>query len=113
MASQAVVNHFGLELDDKRQFESYEKNHDTYDFGWAKLLKDNPDSITTAIQNADKTAGKMIAEVELWLSNKLKDNPDLAVSEFIKDRINKKQEKEETPEENPTPEISTRRKPSI
>lgn len=55
----------------------------------------------------------MIAEVELWLSNKLKDNPDLAVSEFIKDRINKKQEKEETPGENPTPEISTRRKPSI
>ena len=113
VASQAVVNHFGLELDDKRQFESYEKNHDTYDFGWAKLLKDNPDSITTAIQNADKTAGKMIAEVELWLSNKLKDNPDLAVSEFIKDRINKKQEKEETPEENPAPEISTSRKPSI
>ncbi|WP_207219880.1 hypothetical protein, partial [Citrobacter freundii] len=37
----------------------YENNHDTYDFGWAKLLKDNPDSITTAIQNADKTAGKI------------------------------------------------------
>ena len=49
----------------------------------------------------------------IFLLDDLKDNPDLAVSEFIKDRINKKQEKEETPEENPTPEISTRRKPSI
>lgn len=91
VASQAIIQHFGIELSEQDQFATYQGSHDAYDFGWAKLLKENPDSIIKAVEAADKTANKIIYETEQRLAVMLKENPDLSVSPFIKERITSKE----------------------
>lgn len=91
VAAQAVIQHFGIEIDQEDRQSTFSKNHDVYDFGWARNLKDKPDIILRAIDAADKTASKIIEAVELDLSQRLKDNPDLEIPEFAKERILKKE----------------------
>lgn len=87
VAAQAVIQHFGIETSLEQRQSAFSKNHDVYDFGWARNLKDKPDIILKAIDAADKTAGKIIEAVELDLSQKLKENPNLEIPEFVKERI--------------------------
>lgn len=102
LTALAIINHFGLKATDEQKDEAFLKNHDAYDIGWATLLKSTPEVILRAADAADKTAGKMIEEIEQSLIKKLKANPELAVSDFIKERIENKAAKLESEENKPS-----------
>lgn len=87
LSALAIVNHFGLTSTEKEKEEAFLKNHDAYDVGWASHLKETPKVIFDSAEAADKTAGKIIEAIEANLSLKLKDNPDLAISDVIKERL--------------------------
>lgn len=91
VAAQAVIQHFGIETTQEDRQSTFSKNHDVYDFGWARNLKDKPDVILRAIDAADKTASKIIEAVELDLTQRLKENPQLEIPEFAKERIMKRE----------------------
>lgn len=87
VSAQAVVSHFNLDMSEDERVEAFSRNHDTYDFGWAKCLQKDTEAVSRAIRAADKTASKIISDIEHNLAMKLEMNPDLAVPEFLKDRL--------------------------
>lgn len=91
LTALAIVNHFGLTSTETEKEDAFLKNHDAYDVGWATILKKTPDVIFSAANAADKTSGKMIEEIENLLIQKLKTNPDLAISPLIKERLHNKE----------------------
>lgn len=111
LTALAIVNHFGLTSTESEKEEAFLKNHDAYDVGWATHLKSNPEVIFEAADAADKTSGKMIEEIENLLITKLKANPNLAVSDFIKDRLNNKEAKMKN--ENEASNDNTFKRPKI
>lgn len=111
VSAQAVVSHFNLDMDANDRVEAFSRNHDSYDFGWARVLVDDREAITRAIRAADKVAGQIISDVEHKLAMKLTMNPEMAIPDFLKERIQAKiekgDEKEYDPAE-PTPEKAKR-----
>lgn len=94
LSAQNVMKHFDLNLDPTtRQAldDGFEKNHLTYDAGWARdEYKKNPNLIFDAAKEADKVSGKIIFEMEKNLVLKLENNPELQVSPWVKERLEKK-----------------------
>jgi len=111
VSAQAVVSHFNLDTDSKDRVEAFSRNHDSYDFGWARVLVNDREAITRAIRAADKVAGQIISDVEHKLAMKLTMNPEMAIPDFLKERIQSRIEKGDEKEYNPvepTPEKAKR-----
>lgn len=98
LSAQAVVKYFDLHIDPATQNdldEGFMQNHTTYDAGWAKRAysKDTTE-IFKAANDADRTASSIIHLIEQNLILKLKANPDLKISETVKERLLAKAEPE-------------------
>ncbi|MGC1028170.1 zincin-like metallopeptidase domain-containing protein [Pantoea agglomerans] len=91
IAAQAVLNHFNIARDTQDSIESFCRNHDTYDLGWASVIKTDLDAIDRAMQAVDKTASKIIFLMEKQLVNDYQANPDLDVSDYLKERLKLKE----------------------
>ncbi|QHF46780.1 hypothetical protein PspS35_24370 [Pseudomonas sp. S35] len=109
LSAQAVIKHLNFNITDGMRDqldESFFKNHQTYDVGWAlKGLRDKPDQVFKAAADADRTANEIIYKLENDLKAKYELDPTLPVSDFIKQRLSRS-EVDSTPQVKP-PTISS------
>lgn len=101
LAAQAVIKHYGLHIDPATRQEideSFMQNHTAYDVSWARIFKDDALKILEAAKDADRTASTIIHEMNKSLTMKYKSNPDLKISELVKDILEAKAHPEEKPE---------------
>lgn len=93
LSAQAVIKHLNFNLTDgmrEQLDDSFFKNHQTYDVGWAlKGLRDKPDQVFKAAADADRTANEIIYKLENDLKAKYDLDPTLPVSDFIKQRLSR------------------------
>ncbi|OLY72272.1 hypothetical protein AU074_13940 [Pseudomonas sp. ATCC PTA-122608] len=98
LSAQAVVKYFDLHIDPSTQKDldaGFMKNHTTYDAGWAKrAYSKDTTQVFKAANDADRTASSIIHLIEQNLILKLKANPDLKISELVKERLIAKAEPE-------------------
>ena len=91
LSAQSVIKHYDLNLDPvtrQELDEGFMQNHTTYDASWAKsAYKNNPSEIFRAAKDADRTANTIVHELDQKLVLMLKANPDLKISEMVKERI--------------------------
>lgn len=109
LSAQAVIKHLNFSITDGMRDQlddSFFKNHQTYDVGWAlKGLRDKPDQVFKAAADADRTANEIIYKLENDLKAKYDLDPTLPVSNFIKQRLSRA-DTDSTPQVKP-PTISS------
>ncbi|MBS0895229.1 DUF1738 domain-containing protein [Tatumella sp. JGM130] len=87
VSAQAVMSYFNINIGEEELIKNFNKNHDTYDFGWFSKIAKDEELILRAFKNAEITSNKIINDIESNLLLKLKNNPDLDIPEFLKERL--------------------------
>jgi antirestriction protein ArdC len=105
LSAQAVIQYFDMDLSAYKDnlYEDFMNNHDSYDIGWGlQVFKTQPEKIMMAVNEADRTASRMIYEIEQKLLLKYGDEKALEeapLSDLIKLRLRSLQTEDETPED--------------
>jgi antirestriction protein ArdC len=100
-AARRLCNHYNLSNNELS--ESFNKNHDVYDAGWAmRAIKTSPEAIFKAASDADRAFNMITRTIEPMLKN------DKDLTKFLTNKI-----EAEEGEESPEVKVTEKRKPKI